>query len=85
MAVVGTIVGLIGAGVGVVVGMVGGLLGLVFGLLGGAVRLLPFLFPVALIVIGIIWLVKKSNPTPVAEARDGHYGPAPPPGPGTPR
>jgi len=85
MAVIGIIVGLIGAAVGIVVGAVGGLVGMVLGLLGGSLGLLPFLFPVLLIATGIIWLVKGSNSRNVAGARMTHVGPTPPRNPGNPQ
>jgi hypothetical protein len=62
MAAIGIIMGLIGAAVGTVVGVVGGLVGFVLGLLGGTLGLLVLLSPVVLITLGIIWLVKRSNP-----------------------
>jgi hypothetical protein len=71
MAVIGIIVGLIGAAVGIVVGAVGGLVGMGVGLLGGSLALLPHLFPVLLITLGVIWLVKASSPKPVAGATTG--------------
>ena len=61
MAIFGIIVGLIGAVVGIVVGLLGGLLGGVAGLLGGAVGLAVPLFPVVLITLGIIWLVRANS------------------------
>ena len=78
MGIIGIILGLIGAAVGIVLGMVGGLVGIVAGLLGGAVGLLPFVLPVALITMGIILLVKKSNPGNAAGARARSIAPAPP-------
>jgi ABC-type dipeptide/oligopeptide/nickel transport system permease subunit len=77
MAGIGILIGLIGAAVGIVVGLVGGLFGLIVGLLGGCLGLLPHLFPIVLITIGIICLVKKSNPTDAPGMRAG-YGPAGP-------
>jgi hypothetical protein len=85
MAVIGIMVGIIGAAVGIVVGLVGGLVGIVLGLLGGAFGLLPLLFPAALITIGIIWLVKGSNSRNVAGIRADRGGPAPPQNPCNPR
>ena len=85
MAAIGIIMGLIGAAVGIVVGVVGGLVGIVLGLLGGSLGLLPLLFPVLLMTLGIIWLVKGSNPRNVATARANVGGPAPPHSPGSPR
>ncbi len=55
MGIVGLVVGLIGAAIGIAAGLVGGLLGLGAGLLGLLVPLSPLL----LIVIGIVWLLKK--------------------------
>ena len=78
MGFIGIIVGLIGAAVGIVAGLVGGLVGIVAALLGGLVGLLPFLFPVALITIGIIWLVKKPNSENEAGVRARGIAPAPP-------
>jgi len=78
MAIIGIIVGLIGAAVGIVVGMVGGLLGIVLGLLGGALGLLPLLLPILLMTVGIIWLVKGSNTRNVTGVRADGGGPAPP-------
>ena len=85
MAGIGIIVGLIGAAVGIMVGVVGGLVGIVLGLLGGSLGLLPHLFPVVLITIGIIWLVKGSNPRNVTGVRADRGGPAPPHSPCNPR
>ena len=85
MAAIGIILGLIGAAVGFVAGLVGGLMGMVMGLLGGFLGLLPFLFPVVLITLGIIWLVKGSNPKNLAGARVEHSGPPPPQNPCNPR
>jgi hypothetical protein len=85
MAIIGIIVGLIGAAVGIVVGAVGGLVGMVLGLLGGALGLLPVLFPVLLMTLGIIWLVKGLNARNMAGVRAEGGSPAPPPNPGNPR
>jgi hypothetical protein len=78
MAVIGIIVGLIGAAVGIVVGLVGGLVGLVIGLLGAVFGLLPLLIPVVLIAAGIFWLVKGSNSRGVAAVQANHSGHVPP-------
>ena len=78
MAVIGIIVGLIGAAVGIVVGLVGGLVGMVLGLLGGSLGLVPHLFPVLLIAAEIIWLVKESNVRNVAGVQANRNGPPPP-------
>jgi hypothetical protein len=72
MAVIGIIVGLIGAAVGIVVGLVGGLVGMVIGLVGGVFGLLPFLIPVILIAAGIIWLVKGSDARNVVGVNSAH-------------
>jgi ABC-type microcin C transport system permease subunit YejE len=85
MAIIGIIVGLIGAAVGIVVGAVGGLVGMVLGLLGGALGLLPVLFPVLLMTLGIIWLVKGLNARNMAGVRADGSSPAPPHNPGNPR
>jgi hypothetical protein len=85
MAVIGIIVKLIGAVVGIVVGAVGGLVGAVLGLLGGTLGLLVLLSPVVLITLGIIWLVKRSNPRSVTGARAEGGGPVPPHSPLNPR
>ena len=69
MAAFGIIIGLIGAAVGIVIGVVGGLVGMVLGLLGGSLGLLTHLFPVLLVALGIIWLLKGSNPGKAAAAR----------------
>ncbi|MGO8819125.1 MAG: hypothetical protein ACLQVG_31175 [Terriglobia bacterium] len=69
MAAIGIIIGLIGAAVGILLGVVGGLVGMVFGLLGGSLALLAHLFPVLVIALGIIWLVKGSNPGKSVAAR----------------
>ena len=61
MAVIGIIVGLIGAAFGIVAGAVGGFVGIVAGLLGACLGLAPILFPVVLITLGIIWLVRSAN------------------------
>jgi hypothetical protein len=81
MAVIGIIVGLIGAAVGIVIGLVGGLVGMVLGLLGGSFGLVLHLFPVLLIAAGIIWLVKGSNSRSVAGVQTNHSGPPAPYGP----
>ncbi|MGA3327926.1 MAG: hypothetical protein ABSF45_25990 [Terriglobia bacterium] len=85
MAIIGIIVGLIGAAVGIVVGVVGGLVGMVLGLLGGSLGLLAHLFPAVLIILGIIWLVKGSNARNVTGVRADGGGPAPPHSPCNPR
>jgi hypothetical protein len=85
MAAIGIIVGLIGAAVGIVVGAVGGLVGIALGLLGGSLGLLPHLFPVLLITLGIIWLVKGSNARNVTGVRADGGGPTPPHSPCNPR
>ena len=85
MAIIGIVLGVIGAAVGVVVGAVGGLLGIVLGLLGGSLGLLPFLFPILLITLGVIWLVKGSSTKNLGGARAYGGGPTPPPNPGNPR
>ena len=69
MAAIGVIVRLIGAAVGIAVGVLGGLLRGVLGLLGGTLGLLLHLFPLALITLGIIWLVKGSSPKNAAGVR----------------
>jgi hypothetical protein len=85
MAIIGIIVGLIGAAVGIVVGAVGGLVGIVLRLLGGSLGLLPILVPVLLITLGIIWLVKPSNASNVTGVRAEGGGPVPPHCPLNPR
>ena len=85
MASIGIILGLIGAAVGIVVGAVGGLVGIVFGLLGGSLGLLSHLFPVVLLTIGIIWLMKGSNPGKAAGARTDQGPAGRPQGPCNPR
>jgi hypothetical protein len=85
MAIFGIILGLYGAAVGIAVGVVAGLGGMVLGLLGGSLVLLPHLFPVVLIVIGIIWVVKGSRSRSAAVVSPNHGGSAPPHGPGNPR
>jgi len=85
MAIIGIILGLIGAAVGIVVCAVGGLVGMVLGLLGGAIGLLPVLFPVLLMTLGIFWLLKGSNARNVTEVRADGCRPAPPHSPGNPR
>lgn len=85
MAVIGIIVGLIGAAVGIVIGLVRGLVGMVLGLLGGSFGLVLHLFPVLLIAAGIIWLVKGSNSRNVTGVRADGGGPVPPHSPGNPR
>jgi hypothetical protein len=77
MAVIGIIVGLVGAAVGIVVGLVGGLVGIGIGLVGGVFGLLPLLIPLALIAAGIIWLVKGSDARNLAGARSAHGEPRP--------
>ena len=61
MAGIGMLIGLIGAAIGILVGLVGGLVGIVVGAIGGSIGLLAHLFPVGLIVLGILWLVKGAN------------------------
>lgn len=68
MAAFGIIIGLIGAAVGIVIGVVGGLVGMVLGLVGGSLGLLTHWLPVLLMALGIIWLVKGSNPRKAAGA-----------------
>ena len=85
MAAFGIIVGLIGAGVGILVGAVAGLVGMVLGLLGGSLVLLPHLFPVVLITIGIIWLVKGSRSRSKAGVRTERADPTPPHSPYNPQ
>ena len=85
MAVIGIIVGLIGAAVGIVVGLVGSLVGIVIGLLGASIGLLPVLIPVVLITLGIIWLVKGLNTRNRAEVPAAAGGPASLRRPGNPR
>jgi hypothetical protein len=85
MAIIGIIMGLVGAAVGIVVGVVGGLLGMVLGLLGGALGLLPLMFPILLMTVGIIWLVKGSNTRNVTGVRADGGGPALPHNPSNPR
>ncbi len=81
MAVIGIIVALIGAAVGTVVGLVGGLVGVVVGLLGASVVLLTHFFPVVLITLGIIWLVKASTPKNSAGVMTNRTDAAAPPAP----
>jgi hypothetical protein len=85
MVAIGIIVGLIGAAVGIVVGAVGGLVGIGLGLLGGSLGLLPHLFPVVLITIGMVWLVKASSPRSVTGARTDRGESPPPHNPCNPR
>lgn len=85
MKAIGIIVGLIGAAVGILAGAVGGLVGIVVGLLGGFLGLLLHFFPVVLITIGVIWLVKGSNSKKVTGVRAASSGPAPPQNPYNPR
>lgn len=61
MGLIGIVVGLIGAVVGAAAGVIGGLFGAAFGLLGALLGLLPVVFPLALITVGIMWLLKSSN------------------------
>ena len=85
MAAIGTIVALIVAAVGIAVGVVGGLARAVLGLLGGGLGLLVHLFPLVLITLGVIWLVKGSNARGVAGARAEHGNVPPPQSPREPR
>jgi ABC-type nitrate/sulfonate/bicarbonate transport system permease component len=85
MAAIGIIVGLIGAAVGITVGLVGGLAGAILGLLGATLGLLPHLFPIALITLGIIWLVKGSSARNVTVVQAGHGNTVQPQSPGNPR
>jgi hypothetical protein len=43
---------------------------MVLGLLGGSLTLLTHLFPVVLVALGVIWLVKGSNPGKAAAMTD---------------
>jgi uncharacterized membrane protein YkgB len=81
MAAIGIIVGLVGAAVGILSGLVG----IILGLLGGSLGLLPHLFPIVLITIGIIWLVKGSNPRDVTGVRADRGDTTRPQSPGNPR
>ena len=85
MAVFGIVLGLIGAAVGIVFGALGGLVGIAWGLLGGALGLLPHLFPVVLITLGIIWLVRGPSSKDVTGASAVRSNAAPPQGPCNPR
>jgi hypothetical protein len=62
MAIIGLVVGIIGATVGIVVGLVGGLVRLVLGLFGGLAVLLPHTIPIVLIVLGALILAKRATP-----------------------
>ena len=61
MAIIGIVVGMMGAMVGVVLGLVGGLIGLVLGLFGGFLGLLPHTIPLVLIVLGVAMLLRGSS------------------------
>jgi hypothetical protein len=76
MAAIGIILGLIGAAIGVVIGLVAGLAGMVVGLLAGSLGLLIHVFPIVLIVLGTIWLVKGSKPKSPMGIQPSHAGPA---------
>ncbi len=76
MFIVGIIVGLIGAAIGMVAGLVGGLFGLLGGLAGAAAPLIP----IAMIVLGVIWLVNPSHSRNAAPARAAGGAVVPPPG-----
>ena len=69
MAGIGIILGLIVVAVRIVLGVVRGLTGAALGLLGGTLGLLVHFFPVVLITIGIIWLVKGSSSKNVAKSK----------------
>lgn len=69
MAAIGIILQFIGAAVGIVVGVLGGLVGAAVGLMGAALGLLIPIFPVVLFILGIVWLVKGSNPKHAAGVR----------------
>ena len=77
MGLIGIVAGVAGALVGAAAGIAGALLGVVLALLGCLVGVAPVVFPVILIVLGLIWLVKGSNQRHAAEVRAGG-GPAPP-------
>jgi hypothetical protein len=85
LAAIGIIIGLIGAAIGVVAGAVGALFGIVLGVMGGCLGLLLHLFPVLLIAIGIIWLVKRANSKQSAGTRPESGNIAPPQSPYSPR
>ena len=74
MAIIGIVVGMIGAMVGVVVGLVGGSIGLVLGFVGGLIAVMPHTIPVVLIVLGVVILARGSRRQNVAPAAS--YGPA---------
>jgi hypothetical protein len=78
MAAIGILFGLIGAAVGILVGLVGGLIGMVLGLFGGSLGLLPHLFPVVLIILGTMWLVKGSKPRNASRIDADRGGPVSP-------
>ena len=85
MAAIGIIVALIVAAVGIAVGVVGGLAGAALGLLGSGLGLLVHLFPLVLIALGILWLLKGSNAGDVAGARAERGNVPPPQSPCKPR
>lgn len=85
MAIIGIIVGLIGAAIGIVVGLLGGLFGMGLGLLGACLGLGVHLFPVLLIAAGIIWLVKGSSSRNVVGIQAHQSGVPPSHSPNQPR
>ncbi len=60
MGIIGFVMGLFGAAIGIAAGLLGGLVGLSAGLLGLLIPLSPLL----LIVLGIVWLLKRPANTP---------------------
>lgn len=78
MVVFGVVLGLIGATIGIIVGLAGGLIGLAVGLLAGSLGLLMHVFPIVLIILGTVWLVKGSKPKSAMGIQPSHAGPAPP-------
>lgn len=77
MFIIGIVVGLIGAAIGIVAGLVGGLFGLLGGLAGAGAPLIP----IAMIVLGVIWLTRSSSS---AQVRTGGAV-VPPQGPASTR
>ena len=61
MGLIGIIAGLVGAAVRAVVGIAGGLIGAGMGMLGALLGLLPVFFPLVLIALGVMWLVRGSK------------------------
>lgn len=84
MAGIGILIGLAVGAIGLAVGVVAAWVGIIVGLMGCVLGLSFHLFPVVLIGVGIVWLVRRSDPAHVPAETPGRAGRAPtqsPPGP----